>query len=242
MCAVGEGRRSAASATSAAQRKALWKEVGILRASLQQAVITERFADAARLRDAIEGLQLTDEWVRARRELEAAVADQRFADAARLRDTLATIDPPPQSSTDEQRASSDTTTHGIRVRVEAFYMREQSRPRDRHFLFGYKVHIHNSSPHTCQLVARQWTVSTVGSPDSQVRGPGVVGRQPVLQPGDSFEYTSACPIAAPQAPSRGQVVGSMRGEYEMCRGDTGAISFTVRIDPFYFRIPPSETF
>lgn len=241
MCtAAGPEARAASGVGPGAQRAALWKEVNVLRASLERAVTAERFSDAARLRDAIETLSLTDEWVRARRELDDAVAEQRFGDAAKLRDELARLDPPPSAGAAAERTWSETTTHGVYVRVDAYYMREQSRHSDRHFLFGYKVRIENQSRHTCQLVSRSWTVSTAGNPESHVRGPGVVGRQPVLEPGDSFEYTSACPIATRDTPRAGAIVGSMRGEYEMCRGDTGAIAFTVNIDPFHFRIPPDE--
>lgn len=222
----------------ASSRAALWRAVSALRGRLDAAVASERFTDAAALRDEIEALSLTDEYVVAERALRAAVTDERFRDAARLRDELALLDPPPDrlASPGAGPSWSETTTDGIKVRVESYYMPEQSRPAAGQFLFGYRVHIKNEGLHTCQLVARRWTVAAEGKQEEEVRGPGVVGRQPVLQPGDGFEYTSACPVAAEGA-QPGRIVGSMRGAYEMCRGDTGEVSFEVAIDPFYFRLP-----
>lgn len=213
----------------------------------------ERFSDAARIRDRIESLSLADDYFRTNKDLERAVEEQRFGDAARLRDILKGLQPPPgmavlrgeqtpqegdmptMNMNDVSNASS-TVTEGIRVLVESTYMAEQSLPEQNRFLFSYKVIIKNEGKHTCQLVSRHWIISSAVGPSSEVKGAGVVGRQPVLEPGDSFEYTSACPITGPL--SGGQcILGNMKGKYNFCKGDTGNVRFSVDIDPFYFKLP-----
>lgn len=239
----------------------LWREVTALKKSLEIAVSAERYTDAARLRDQIESLSLTDDYFRLKKELDCAVEEQRFSDAARLRDSLKELTPPPgpavlrnereadvgyakslhsqdlvKLAPESVSSSSETITHGIKVKVESYYMAEQSVPEHNRFLFGYKVQIKNESNYTCQLVSRFWKIQSAGSPDSEVRGPGVVGRQPVLEPGESFEYTSACPLSVELEEGQ-SVIGSMSGQYNMCRGDTGAIQFSVDIDRFYLKLP-----
>jgi ApaG protein len=79
----------------------------------------------------------------------------------------------------------------------------------------------------------------LNGPESEVRGTGVVGRQPVLMPNESFEYTSACPLTCDlqQGCVPAQVIGSMRGEYQFVKGDTGGEAFEVEIPRFYFVLP-----
>lgn len=239
-------------------RMLLWKEVEDLKTSLDIAVRAERFADAARIRDKIESLSLADDYFRTQTELKKAVEEQRFADAAKLRDVLNALEPPPAASAlraeqpavkkdtaatslskvnpDDVQTWSETVTSDIQVRVESYYMPEQSVPEHDRYLFGYKVTIVNKSSETCQLVSRHWTIENFAAPASEVKGPGVVGRQPVLEPGESFEYTSACPITVSLAAGQ-SVVGSMKGSYEFCKGSTGSIKFQVAIDQFYFKLP-----
>lgn len=232
------------------KRVALWRQVGTLRRSLERAVTDERYGEAAQLRDSIEELTLTDDYVRAQRQLESAVSEERFRDAAIWRDTLATLTPPPESDEAiskqrqlqlEKETWSETKSHGIVVRVDSYLMTEQSGAPG-NYLFGYKVRITNRSRSTCQLVTRRWII-TAGSDEKQVTGMGVVGRQPVLEPGDVFEYTSACPVGPVESPhllKPGDVVASMKGEYLMVKGDTGGVNFRVQIDPFYFKIPQDD--
>jgi ApaG protein len=99
------------------------------------------------------------------------------------------------------------TTRGIRVRVESKYVAERSRPLMNEYFFAYTIEIANQGDETVQLVSRAWTITDAEGRIEEVRGPGVVGEQPVLAPGESFEYTSACPLGTP--------FGSMRGSYQM---------------------------
>jgi ApaG protein len=122
---------------------------------------------------------------------------------------------------------SDTTTRGIRVQVQSFYDEERSSPQENYYFFSYHVHISNVGRETAQLVSREWII-TDGNGDAQrVQGPGVVGEQPVLAPGDEFEYTSFCPLTTP--------VGAMQGSYRMVLQN--GESFDAEIAPFSLAVP-----
>ncbi|HEY9422718.1 MAG TPA: Co2+/Mg2+ efflux protein ApaG [Thermoanaerobaculia bacterium] len=122
---------------------------------------------------------------------------------------------------------SDTMTRGIRVQVQSFYDEERSSPQESYYFFSYRVRISNEGGRTAQLVSREWII-TDGNGDAQrVQGPGVVGEQPVLAPGDEFEYTSFCPLPTP--------VGSMQGSYRMVL-ENGE-SFDADIAPFSLAAP-----
>jgi ApaG protein len=122
---------------------------------------------------------------------------------------------------------SDTTTRGIRVQVQSFYDEDRSSPQESYYFFSYQVRISNQGLETAQLVSREWII-TDGNGDSQrVQGPGVVGEQPVLAPGDEFEYTSFCPLPTP--------VGSMHGSYRMVL--SSGESFEAEISPFSLAVP-----
>jgi len=108
--------------------------------------------------------------------------------------------------------SSDSLTRGIRVTVSSRYVVERSRPLMNEYFFAYSIRISNEGRETVQLVSREWLISDAEGHVEEVRGPGVVGEQPVLGPGDAFEYTSACPLTTP--------FGSMSGTYQMVT-DTG---------------------
>lgn len=122
---------------------------------------------------------------------------------------------------------SDTTTDGIRVQVRSFYVPERSSPQTQQYFFAYAVRISNEGEQTAQLVSRKWIITDGEGHVETVDGPGVVGEQPVLNPGQAFEYTSFCPLGTP--------VGSMHGIYRMVRPD-GA-TFDARIAPFTLAIP-----
>ncbi|MFP5285738.1 MAG: Co2+/Mg2+ efflux protein ApaG, partial [Thermoanaerobaculia bacterium] len=98
---------------------------------------------------------------------------------------------------------SDATTRGIRVQVQSFYDEERSSPQESYYFFVYHVRISNHGTATAQLVSREWFITDANGETQRVQGPGVVGERPVLAPGDSFEYTSFCPLTTP--------VGSMCG-------------------------------
>jgi ApaG protein len=104
-------------------------------------------------------------------------------------------------------SDSEAVTRGIRVNVRARFVPERSRPMMNEFFFAYTIRISNEGRDTVQLVSRQWLIEDAEGHTEEVRGPGVVGEQPVLAPGEAFEYTSACPLSTP--------FGSMRGTYQM---------------------------
>ncbi len=123
--------------------------------------------------------------------------------------------------------ASDTTTDGIRVQVTSMFIPERSSPRESYFFFAYHITISNVGDQTAQLVSRHWIITDAEGEVEQVRGEGVVGYQPVLEPGEAFEYTSYCPLKTN--------VGTMHGTYRMVRssGDT----FEARIAPFTLAVP-----
>jgi ApaG protein len=119
------------------------------------------------------------------------------------------------------------TTRAIKVTVRPFYLEQHSSPADNHYVWAYHVRIENEGPDTVQLRNRHWRITDGFGRLQEVRGPGVVGEQPVLAPGESFEYTSSCPLATPS--------GFMVGDYEM---ETRAgENFLVRVPPFSLDTP-----
>jgi ApaG protein len=124
---------------------------------------------------------------------------------------------------------SDTTTNGIRVQVKAAFLAEHSLPRQNEYRFSYTITITNVGTEAAQLVSRHWIITDAEGEVQEVRGPGVVGEQPVLEPGGSFQYTSYCPLKTS--------VGSMHGSYQMVRPD--GETFEARIAPFTLAVPNS---
>ena len=103
------------------------------------------------------------------------------------------------------------TTENILVQVQTRYVPEESEPAAQHYFFSYHITIQNLSDKPVQLLNRHWIIQDHTGRVEEVRGPGVVGKQPLLNPQESFEYTSFCPLRTP--------TGSMRGTYEMIRED-----------------------
>ena len=122
---------------------------------------------------------------------------------------------------------SDATTRGVRVQVQSAYVADRSSPRESHYFFAYRVRISNAGEETVQLVSRHWVITDGDGNVEQVQGPGVVGEQPVLEPGESFEYTSFCPLRTP--------IGSMHGTYQMVA--SGGSRFDAEIAPFSLAVP-----
>jgi ApaG protein len=102
------------------------------------------------------------------------------------------------------------TTHSIRVTVEPMYLEEQSSPGDNHYVWAYHVRIENIGGDTVQLLTRHWKITDSLGRLQEVRSAGVVGEQPVLPPGQAFEYTSGTPLPTPS----GIMVGSYGMEAE----------------------------
>ncbi|NYT38104.1 Co2+/Mg2+ efflux protein ApaG [Allopusillimonas soli] len=117
--------------------------------------------------------------------------------------------------------------YDLSVTVTAQYLPEQSEPDAQQFVFAYTVRISNKGQHAAQVISRHWVITDGQQRTQEVRGLGVVGQQPLLAPGETFEYTSGCPLSTP--------VGTMRGSYH-CVGDNG-IPFEVPIDEFMLAMP-----
>ncbi len=100
-------------------------------------------------------------------------------------------------------------TNGVRIDVDTYYVSDKSVPSMNQYLFGYEITITNENPETIQLLHRHWVITDALGRVEEVKGPGVIGKQPRLKPGDSFTYDSFCPLPTP--------FGSMRGSYKMMR-------------------------
>jgi ApaG protein len=119
------------------------------------------------------------------------------------------------------------TTRDIEVTVKPFYLDDQSSPGDNHFVWAYRVRIINKGSRTVQLMRRHWVITDAIGRVQEVKGPGVVGEQPVLRPGDAYEYTSGTPLPTPS--------GIMVGTYEM--EDEDGSAFDIAIPAFSLDSP-----
>lgn len=122
---------------------------------------------------------------------------------------------------------SETTPYRVQVTAVAEYVADQSRPQDEHFVFAYHITVLNTGEVRAQLLARHWVITDGNGKMQEVHGQGVVGEQPVLGPGDSFDYTSFCDLDSP--------VGTMHGSYRMVRA--GGETFEAHIAPFTLAVP-----
>ena len=123
------------------------------------------------------------------------------------------------------------TTRAITVTVRPFYLEQHSSPDANRYVWAYHVKIENGGGETVQLRNRHWRITDSLGRLQEVRGPGVVGEQPVLKPGASFEYTSSCPLSTPS--------GFMVGDYEMETRD--GENFLVRVPAFSLDLPAPPT-
>ena len=126
-----------------------------------------------------------------------------------------------------QTGNSEAVTEGIRVKVSPEFISEQSIPAESKFVFAYKVIITNESSGKVKLISRHWVIINADGDREDVEGPGVVGYTPELEPGESFEYTSFCPLNTSW--------GTMEGTYHMVKenGET----FDAEIARFYLFDP-----
>jgi ApaG protein len=122
---------------------------------------------------------------------------------------------------------SDTTTRGIRIIVQPRFLPEQSDPSEGRYLFAYHITIRNQGAVEVQLLSRHWVITDGEGKVEEVSGPGVVGYQPRLAPGQEFQYTSGCPLHTP--------VGTMHGSFEMVAVD--GQRFEAVISPFRLAVP-----
>lgn len=124
-------------------------------------------------------------------------------------------------------STSEAVTRGVRVRVECRYAPERSTPPQKQWFFVYTVTIANEGDVTVQLLTRHWIITDGDNRVEEVRGPGVVGAQPILRPGESHTYSSGCPLTTP--------FGKMEGTYQMVTD--GGERFDARIAPFALSEP-----
>lgn len=127
----------------------------------------------------------------------------------------------------EPMSTSEATTRNIKVQVKSQYDPSRSNPNQNEWFFLYTVRITNEGSDTVQLMSRHWVITDGMGKVQEVRGPGVVGNQPVLAPGESFEYTSGCPLTVP--------FGSMQGTYQMVNDREE--QFDIEIAPFTLMEP-----
>ena len=120
-------------------------------------------------------------------------------------------------------------TCGIEVSVESKFLSEHSLPAENKWVFAYRVHIKNSSEQTVQLLNRHWIITDGLGNEEEVKGPGVIGRQPILEPGSEHTYVSGCPLPTS--------IGAMRGWYQM-KGEDQQL-FDVEIPHFLLADPDS---
>jgi len=123
----------------------------------------------------------------------------------------------------------EAVTRGMRVRVTPTFMPEQSDAGRGQFTWAYAVEIENGGIQTVQLVSRHWIITDGKGRAQEAKGPGVVGQQPTLKPGDAFHYESACRLETP--------IGSMAGAYQMVT--QGGAAFDALIPSF--DLPPAST-
>jgi len=122
---------------------------------------------------------------------------------------------------------SDSQKYRIDVRAVPEFISDQSNPENDHFVFAYTITIRNIGSVAAVLVSRHWIITDANNEVQEVRGLGVVGHQPLLKPGESFQYTSGCVLTTP--------VGTMRGSYQMVSED--GTSFDAPIPEFTLSIP-----
>ena len=119
-------------------------------------------------------------------------------------------------------------TKGIRISVQSFYLPQQSAPQLNQFVFAYRINIKNEGDYAVQLLRRHWYIVDSSNEKREVEGEGVVGQQPLLEPGQSHEYVSGCALHSP--------LGKMYGTYLMTRKDDDA-QFEVKIPAFTLVVP-----
>jgi ApaG protein len=122
------------------------------------------------------------------------------------------------------------TTDGVTVRVSVSFLPEQSEPARGRWFWAYHVRIENGGDAAVQLISREWTIADGRGGRHEVRGEGVVGEQPIIEPGGSFDYVSGCPLATPN--------GYMEGRYHMVSAEGRAFAVSI---PRFPLVAPAVT-
>ena len=134
----------------------------------------------------------------------------------------------PDTESDDDVADFIETTRGIRISVRSFFLEDQSEPDDRQYVWAYRVRIENTGGEQVRLLRRSWQITDARGRTQRVDGEGVLGEQPLLGPGDAFEYTSGTPLETPS--------GFMRGAYRMVETRSGE-NFDVAVPAFSLDSP-----
>jgi ApaG protein len=132
-----------------------------------------------------------------------------------------------QTNLIEANAYYFETTQDILIEVYPYYVPERSMPESNQFFYAYKIVITNNGEASCRVIHRHWKIKDGNGKTYDVQGSGVVGEQPMIAPGEHFEYTSFCPLHSP--------FGNMRGKYQMI--DQFGNRFWVNVPVFFFRPP-----
>lgn len=122
---------------------------------------------------------------------------------------------------------AESKKYEIEIEVATQYLPEQSNPDEERYFFAYSITVTNIGTEAAQLISRHWVITDAAGKVEEVRGLGVVGHQPFLKPGESFEYSSGCPLATP--------VGTMRGSYQMVAED--GTRFDAPVSEFILAMP-----
>jgi ApaG protein len=122
---------------------------------------------------------------------------------------------------------AESKKYEIEIGVATHYLPEQSDPGEERYFFAYSITVTNTGTESAQLISRHWVITDAAGRVEEVRGLGVVGHQPFLKPGESFEYSSGCPLGTP--------VGTMRGSYQMVAED--GTRFEAPVSEFILAMP-----
>lgn len=193
----------------------------MLQEAIAEAVRKEDFESAANLKLELERINAEDPIFSLNQQIDAAVEEEDYVKASQLKAQLEEVKEKLRQEEEDAapKTTCETVTRGVKVTIRSFYKAIESRqmsgklsykiPRTQagKYFFNYHVHILNQSEVAVQLRRRHWEIVDKDGYTQDVWGPGVVGKQPVLQPGQSFQYSSYCPLATP--------TGLMTGEYEM---------------------------
>ncbi|XP_052726289.1 uncharacterized protein LOC108320468 isoform X3 [Vigna angularis] len=173
-------------------------------------------------------LSRTQTYALLKQQLQVAAKSEDYKEAARIRDSLKLFEeeePVLRLRRLLKEAIAEERFQGIRVQVRSVYIEGRSQPSKGLYFFAYRIRITNNSDHPVQLLRRHWIITDANGKTENVWGIGVVGEQPLILPGNSFEYSSACPLSTPN--------GRMEGDYEMIHVErVGSRSFNVTIAPF----------
>ena len=204
--AVGGSTTTTTTTTTYARDPSLRRRMAKTDEALRDAVLTENYALASKLRDELRELRREDPFLRVEDEMRACVEAEDYAGAAAKRDLLDEMEREARVAS-LAPTESDETTRGIRITTRSTYVSDRSSPRTSQYYFQYVIRITNvDNDKRVKLLSRNWLVTDADGRAEAVRGAGVVGQQPVLSKGQTFEYASACPLRT----SRGTMEGFYR--------------------------------